>query len=99
MFVPDNCAADKFEKDGKCLGKYIFVSPYWNICIRAAGIFMRGRREVGRDREVGGKEEERERVMFATSSSWIQMRWGHFSKECSQTPTHSQTILLGVRGL
>ena len=25
MFVPDNCPADKFEKGGKCIGKYIYI--------------------------------------------------------------------------
>jgi len=28
VFVPDNCPAGKFPKDGKCLGKYTLVQQY-----------------------------------------------------------------------
>ena len=31
MFVPDKCPDDKFEKDGKCIGKYTLVKLYWNV--------------------------------------------------------------------
>ena len=28
VFVPDKCPDDKFEKDGKCIGKCTLVKPY-----------------------------------------------------------------------
>ena len=30
-FFPDKCPDDKFEKDGKCKGKYTLIKPYWNV--------------------------------------------------------------------
>ena len=31
VFFPDKCPGDKFEKDGKCKGKYTLIKPYWNV--------------------------------------------------------------------